>query len=68
MNPKPDRGQKARFAREHALTENQLQNLINNRKRKMKDIGKKTGVPLINHVISFHGKSNINLSVRCYRK
>jgi Homeobox KN domain len=39
-NPKPTHEQKTEFARQHSLTDSQLQNFINNRKRKMKAIEK----------------------------
>jgi hypothetical protein len=45
VNPKPDRNQKAEFARALSLTEHQLQNLINNRKRITKAIEKKIKAP-----------------------
>jgi len=34
VNPKPERSQKVAYARLHGLTESQLQNLINNRRRR----------------------------------
>lgn len=47
-NPKPNHGQKADFAMKHDLTDHQVQNLINNRRRKLKSMEKKNEISVIN--------------------
>jgi hypothetical protein len=48
QNPNPNHSQRAEFARKYDLTDHQLQNLINNRRRKLKSMEKKMIIPVIN--------------------
>ncbi len=61
-NPKPSRSQKIKFAKEHSFTMNQLQNLINNRRRGLKSMEGKSESHArdSNQVLLCHSESPFN--------